>query len=114
MAGFNHKAPGYWKRNRHPPITKRREGVKRAQMLGDTGCRIGSSAPTKSDSSASLTALETYLHCNLMPKKPEKKLRGIPHAPHCSAGLRVVSQAIFEQSLGSFFFVLITPHRRAR
>ncbi len=38
--------------------------------------------PIKNDSGAILNALETYLHCNLMSKKPEKKLTGIPKITH--------------------------------
>jgi hypothetical protein len=45
--------------------------------------------------------LDTF--CNLMPKKPENKFRGIPHFPILECRVKVVSQAIFEQSLGSFF-----------
>jgi hypothetical protein len=44
------------------------------------------------------------IFCNLMPKKPEKKVRGIPPIPHNPIGVSwLVSQAIFEHSLGSFF-----------
>jgi hypothetical protein len=38
-----------------------------------------------------------------MPKKPEKKLTGIPQIPHPIGVPWLVSQAIFEQSLGSLF-----------
>jgi hypothetical protein len=44
--------------------------------------------------------LDTF--CNLMPKKPEKKFRGIPPVPTFECRVKVVSQAIFEQSLGFF------------
>jgi len=45
-----------------------------------------------------------HLHCNLMPKKPEKKLnRHPPNSPSPIGVPWLVSQAIFEQSLGSLF-----------
>jgi hypothetical protein len=51
-------------------------------MLADTAAPSAVIQQPETDSACSLAALETYLHCNLMPKKPEKKLTGIPKIPH--------------------------------